>query len=106
MCRLAHSTWAAYTWFDSYSRTLLPPPRSVLVPAGRRTVVGPFITEPFLPRRPENNFQLDWSAERKGCYAVHQAARTLVFSEDVLFDGWLGSVRLERVRYGAACGMW
>src|SRR5438876_124200 len=32
----------------------------------------------------ENDFQLDRSAERKACDAIHQAARALVFSEDVL----------------------
>src|SRR5436853_3653279 len=32
----------------------------------------------------ENDFQLDRSAKRKACDAIHQAARALVFSEDVL----------------------
>src|SRR5262249_36274956 len=36
------------------------------------------------PRHLENDFQLDRGAERKACDAIHQAARTLVFSEDVL----------------------
>src|SRR5436305_11822119 len=39
---------------------------------------------PFLPRHLENDFQLDRGAERKACDAIHQAARALVFSEDVL----------------------
>src|SRR5947209_9322734 len=39
---------------------------------------------PILPRHLENDFQLDRCAERKACDAIHQAARTLVFSEDVL----------------------
>ena len=50
---------------------------------------------PLRPRRPnmlaaillrhlENDFQLDRGAERKACDAIHQAARALVFSEDVL----------------------
>src|SRR6266849_1605813 len=39
---------------------------------------------PLLPRHLENDLQLDWSAERKACDAIHQAARALVFSEDVL----------------------
>src|ERR1700730_1131207 len=41
-------------------------------------------TEPLLRRHLENDFQLDRRAERKACDAVHQAARALVFSEDVL----------------------
>src|SRR4029077_19723285 len=40
--------------------------------------------ELFLPRDLENNFQLDRCAERKACDAIYQAARVLVFSEDVL----------------------
>src|SRR6266581_8861175 len=32
----------------------------------------------------KNNFQLDRGAERKACDAVYQAARALVFSEDLL----------------------
>jgi len=32
----------------------------------------------------ENDFQLDWGTERKACDAIHQAARVLLFSEDVL----------------------
>src|SRR5437660_229771 len=39
---------------------------------------------PILPRHLENDFQLDRCAERKACNAIHQAARALVFSEDVL----------------------
>src|SRR5207245_8449892 len=39
---------------------------------------------PFLPRHLENDFQLDRGAERKACDAIHQAARALVFSKDVL----------------------
>src|SRR5438270_10245538 len=39
---------------------------------------------PFLPRHLENDFQLDRGAERKACDAIYQAARALVFSEDVL----------------------
>src|SRR5437763_4453789 len=39
---------------------------------------------PFLPRHLENDFQLDRGAERKACDAIHQAARVLVFSENVL----------------------
>src|SRR5215831_9555069 len=37
-----------------------------------------------LPRHLENDFQLDRGAERKACDAIRQAARVLVFSEDVL----------------------
>src|SRR5450432_217179 len=37
-----------------------------------------------LPRNLENDFQLDRGAERKACNAIHQTARALVFSEDVL----------------------
>src|SRR5712671_5330932 len=37
-----------------------------------------------LSRHLENDFQLNRSAERKACDAIHQAARALVFSEDVL----------------------
>src|SRR5260370_12283281 len=36
-----------------------------------------------LCRHLENDFQLDRSAERKACDAIHQAARALVFSEDI-----------------------
>src|SRR5262249_44230248 len=36
------------------------------------------------PRHLENDFQLDRGAKRKACDAIHQAARALVFSEDVL----------------------
>src|SRR2546421_5851224 len=39
---------------------------------------------PFLPRHLENEFQLDRGAEWKACDAIHQAARALVFSENVL----------------------
>src|SRR5437660_12383292 len=39
---------------------------------------------PILPRHLENDFQLDRCAERKACNAIHQAARVLVFSENVL----------------------
>src|SRR5579864_687366 len=39
---------------------------------------------PFLPRYLENDFQLDRGAERKACDAIYQAARALVFPEDVL----------------------
>src|SRR5438445_2646153 len=39
---------------------------------------------PALPCYLENDFQLDRGAERKACDAIHQAARALVFSEDVL----------------------
>src|SRR5438105_9666232 len=39
---------------------------------------------PFLPRHLENDFQLDRGAERKAGDAIYQAARALVFSEDVL----------------------
>src|SRR5207302_7868448 len=38
----------------------------------------------LLPRHLENDFQLDRGAEWKACDAIHQAARALVFSEDVL----------------------
>src|SRR5207237_7332062 len=37
-----------------------------------------------LPRPLENDFQLDRGTERKACDTIHQAARTLVFSKDVL----------------------
>src|SRR5258706_2521520 len=37
-----------------------------------------------LPGNLENDFQLDRGTERKACDAIHQAARALVFSEDVL----------------------
>src|SRR5712692_6335193 len=40
--------------------------------------------DPLLPRHLENDLQLDWSAERKTCDAIHQAAGALVFSKDVL----------------------
>src|SRR6266852_3268858 len=36
-----------------------------------------------LCRHLENDFQLDRSTERKACDAIHQAARALVFSEDI-----------------------
>src|SRR5205807_3801689 len=39
---------------------------------------------PALPCYLENDFQLDRGAERKARDAIHQAARALVFSEDVL----------------------
>src|SRR5216683_3249266 len=39
---------------------------------------------PFLPRHLENDFQFDRGAERKAGDAIYQAARALVFSEDVL----------------------
>src|SRR6202521_3403543 len=39
---------------------------------------------PFLPRYLENDFQLNRGAERKAGDAIYQAARALVFSEDVL----------------------
>src|SRR5277367_2684859 len=44
----------------------------------------------------EDDFQLDGRAERKAGDAVHQAARTLVFSKDVLqqFRGCAGDLRL------------
>jgi hypothetical protein len=32
----------------------------------------------------ENDFQLDRGTERKACDAIHQAARVLLFSKDVL----------------------
>jgi hypothetical protein len=32
----------------------------------------------------ENNFQLDGGAERQACDAIHQAARALLFSKDLL----------------------
>src|SRR2546421_2637136 len=41
-------------------------------------------TDLLLPRHLENDFQLDRGAERKACDAIHQAARALVFSKDVL----------------------
>src|ERR1700694_335828 len=37
-----------------------------------------------LPCHFENDFQFDRRAERKACDAIHQTARVLVFSEDVL----------------------
>ncbi len=37
-----------------------------------------------LPRHLEDDFQLDWRAERKACDTVDQAAGALVFSENVL----------------------
>src|SRR5438270_14079652 len=40
--------------------------------------------EPFLMCYFENDFQLDRGSERKACDAKHQAARALVFSENVL----------------------
>jgi hypothetical protein len=55
-----------------------------LVHAERCAAVGPYITEPLLPRHLENDFQLDRGAERKACDAIHQAARALVFAEDIL----------------------
>src|SRR6266581_1293586 len=39
---------------------------------------------PALSRDLENDFQLDRGAERKACDAIHQAARALVSSENVL----------------------
>ena len=36
-----------------------------------------------LPLNLENDLQLDRGAERKACDAIHQAARVLLFSEDV-----------------------
>src|ERR1700675_954205 len=42
------------------------------------------LCEPLLARNLENDFQLNRSAERKAGDAIHQAARALVFSEDVL----------------------
>src|SRR5438132_11187257 len=39
---------------------------------------------PALPCYLENDFQLDRGAERKACDAIHQAARALVSSENVL----------------------
>src|SRR3954454_19861262 len=51
---------------------------------GRCAAVAPCITEPLFPRHLENDFQLDRGAERKACDAIHQAARALVFSKDVL----------------------
>src|ERR1700682_6210592 len=42
------------------------------------------MTEPFSISDLKNQFKLDRGAERKACDAIHQAARALVFSEDVL----------------------
>src|SRR6202171_1911597 len=42
------------------------------------------MTEPFSISDLKNHFKLDRGAERKACDAIHQAARALVFSEDVL----------------------
>src|SRR5947209_19720685 len=52
--------------------------------------------EPLLPRHLENDFQLYRGAERKACNAIHQAARALVFSEDVLqqLRSGVGDLRL------------
>jgi hypothetical protein len=38
----------------------------------------------------ENDFQLNRGAGRKACYAKHQAARALVFAEDV-FEQFAGA---------------
>jgi len=40
--------------------------------------------KPVLAHHLENDFQLDGGAERKACDPIHQAARSLVFSKDVL----------------------
>src|SRR5207245_7695267 len=56
-------------------------------PCGRRGVAQQWVPASrtsLLFRHLENDFQLDRSAERKACDAIHQAARALVFSEDVL----------------------
>src|ERR1700682_4367330 len=42
------------------------------------------MTEPFSISDLKNQFKLDRGAERKACDAIHQAARALVFPEDVL----------------------
>src|SRR6267143_2451023 len=42
------------------------------------------MTEPFSISDLKNHFKLDRSAERKACDAIHQAARALLFSKDVL----------------------
>ena len=54
-------------------------PRGVAVPQQRR-----HNGQPSLARNLENHFELDRGAQRKACDAIHQAARVLVFSEDVL----------------------
>src|SRR5258707_3181310 len=51
-----------------------------LLPLARRRT----LLSARLPPHLENDFQLDGRAERKACDAIHQAARTLVSSEDVL----------------------
>src|ERR1700758_1963910 len=48
----------------------------------RRRVLGsPHHGASLTPRYLENDFQLDRGAERKACDAIHQAARTPVFSD-------------------------
>src|ERR1700682_3901994 len=42
------------------------------------------MTEPFSISDLKNQFKLDRGAERKACDAIHQTARALFFSEDVL----------------------
>ena len=38
----------------------------------------------FLARHLEYDFQLDWCTERKACDTIYEAARVLLFSENVL----------------------
>jgi hypothetical protein len=57
---------------------------------------APLNVDKVLPCYLENELQLDRGPERKACDAIHQAARALAFSEDVLqqLRGAVGDFRL------------
>src|SRR5713101_9583323 len=61
-----------------------------------RAAIVRCMTEPFSISDLKNHFKLDRSAKGKACDAIHQAARTLVFSKDVLqqFRSGVGDFRL------------